>query len=139
MSEDTTSSNRNTTAMIAARRAAAASKEKAVEDAIKALPRERQPLTVTGVAARAGVSRSYLSRHPSLGPRIRQAAGRRPLHAAAQADVPSTIEATLRHHIRSIKEGHQQELTRLRDQVKTLEGENARLRGELITTRAVQR
>ena len=124
---------RSTTAMIAARRRVVEAKEKAVVDAISALTRERRPLTVTGVAARAGVSRSYLSRHPTLGPRIRQAAGSPPLHAAPDPHVPSSIEAALRHHIRALKAGHQQELARLRDRVKTLEGENARLRGELIT------
>lgn len=129
---------RSTTAMIAARRRDAKAKEKAVVDAISALTRQRQPLTVTSVAARAGVSRSYLSRHPTLGPRIRQAAGNPPLHAAPASHVPTSIEATLRHHIRALKTGHQQELARLRDQVRTLQRENARLRGELITTNRAQ-
>ena len=61
----------STAAMIAARRAAAAAKEAAVERALTTLVRRRATITISAVAAHAGVSRSYLSRHATLGPKPR--------------------------------------------------------------------
>ncbi len=69
--------------MIAARQAMAATKEQAVLAALRALTRDRHPVNITAVANRSGVSRAYLSRHPTLGPRIRKAAGTNTLSAAA--------------------------------------------------------
>lgn len=92
----------------------AATKEEAVLTALRALTRGRHPVTITAVANRAGVSRAYLSRHPTLGPRARKAAGTVPLSAAAPppGEAP-TIEATLRTHIRALNAGHREELARL--------------------------
>lgn len=124
-----------TTAMIAARRREAAAKAAAVEQALARLIRRRDPITISAVAAQANVSRSYLSRHPSLGPKVRAAAttgAARPTPVPAQ---PDTVEAALRHHTRALQRLHEEQLAALRDQLRSLERENASLRGELITCR----
>lgn len=118
--------------MIAARKAAAATKERAALDAIRALTKARQPVTFTAVAARAGVSRAYLSRHPALGTRIRDANTVRTPHLH-QPERPSSVEAALRTHIRAMQSAHHEELSALRREVRRLEHENATLRGELIS------
>jgi len=124
---------RTTEPMIAARQAAAAAKERAVAEAIATLTRARQPVTISAVAARAGVSRSYLSRQPVLGPRIRRTPAGAPLRPVPAAE-PSSVEAALRHHIRALQAAHDQQISHLRHRVNALEGENARLRGQLIAT-----
>ena len=122
----------STTAMIAARRRDAARKEAAVEQALGRMVRRREPITVSGVAARAGVSRSYLSRHPVLGDKVRGAATASPPRTARSTDQPTTVEAALRHHIRGLQAAQEKQLTSLRAQLRGLEQENAALRGELL-------
>lgn len=130
---------RNTGPMIAARQASVAAKEDAVLAALRALTRDGRPVTITAVANRAGVSRAYLSRHPILGPRIRKAANTTALSAvAARPGQPSTIEATLRTHIRSLTAGHRDELNELRGRIRTLEAHNANLRGQLLSASAAE-
>ena len=124
-----------TTAMIAARRREAAAKEVAAERALAGLVRRREPITISAVAAAANVSLAYLSRHPTLGPKIRAAADANPSRPAAVSGHPATVEAALRHHIRGIQAAHQEQLAALRDRLRRLERENAALRGELVTIR----
>lgn len=123
----------STTAMIAARRREAARKEAAVEQALGRMVRRREPITISAVAARAGVSRSYLSRHPILGDKVRRAATTSPPRPARSTDQPATVEAALRHHIRGLQAAQETQLTSLRAQLRSLEQENAVLRGELLT------
>ena len=118
--------------MIAARKAAASAKERASLDAIRALIKARESVTFTSVAARAGVSRAYLSRHPTLANRIRNAATSA-LPRLAEPSPPSSVEAALRTHIRAMQAAHHDELSQLRRDLRRLEHENAVLRGELIS------
>lgn len=123
----------STAAMIAARRAAAAAKDAAVERALTTLVRRRATITISAVAAHAGVSRSYLSRHATLGPKIRAASTSAPLQPSTAATAqPASVEAALRHHIRSVQAGHADHVAALRAQLRGLEHENAALRGELL-------
>lgn len=122
----------STAAMIAARRADATRKEAAVEQALSGLVRRREPVTISGVADRAGVSCSYLSRHPTLGPKVRAAGTTARARPTPAPDQPSSVEAALRHHIRGLQVAHQEQLAALRTQLRRLEHENASLRGELL-------
>lgn len=124
---------RATTAMIEARRASAADKEHAAHKAIAALTRRHESLTITAVAIEAGVSRSYLSRHRVLSAKIRAAAGTAPVRLEPAASRPTTVEAALRHHVRTLQKAHDEQVARLRNVVRALERENAHLRGELIS------
>lgn len=121
----------STAAMIAARRAAVAAKELAVEQALATLVRRRAPITISAVAAHAGVSRSYLSRHPTLGPKVRATATPTDTPRPAPAQ-PASVESALRHHIRALQADHADQLAGLRAQLRGLEHENAALRGELL-------
>ena len=125
-------SGTSTPAMIAARRADAAAKQAAVEQALATLVRRRAPITISAVAAHAGVSRSYLARHPTLGPKVRAAsAAARPLTSPAPTP-PASVESALRHHIRALQAGHADQVAGLRTRLRGLEHENAALRGELL-------
>lgn len=101
---------------------------------------KRRSVTITSVAQRVGVARPYLSRHPSLGPRVRQTTNTTPVSAVSPSQgEPGTIEATLRRHIRALNAGHSDELAELEQRVRTLEAHNANLRGQLLTSTAFKR
>lgn len=107
----------------AARREATRTKATA---AVAALVRERQPVTFSAVAERAGVSRGYLYRTPDLARTIRTERDRSPAVAPAPTAGCGSVEAALREHIRRLEAKHAQEVRALRE-------ENQRLRRQLQT------
>ena len=97
---------------------------KRANDAIEALDRSGQPVTFAGVAAAAGVSRSWLYRQPdirALVDRLRDASS---LPGAAPAGQRATMES-----LRSRAEAYRTEITRLRAENTMLRDEAARRLG----------
>lgn len=125
--------------LIAARRARAEQAHNKAHAALAAMVRVREPITFAAVAARAGVSREFLYRHPELAAKIRTARNTTPLTAASDsAEENRPVLAALREHIRRLEADHA-------TQVQALRAENAQLRrqlesalGELLATSARQ-
>lgn len=122
-------------ALIAARRARAQRAHDQALTALKAMTRAREPITFAAVAARAGVSREFLYRHPDLADKIRQARHDTPtpLAPAPHASEGSPLSA-LRAHIRRLEAQHAHELSALRNENKRLRAELELALGQLIAS-----
>lgn len=125
--------------MIAARRLASQNAITRAEKALRDMIRKGDAVTVSAVAARAGVSRGWLSRHPDLGPKIRsnRAARAAPLATGNDESDPSPI-AALREHIRRQQLHHERELSKARARAYELEQQLQAALGEVIRLRENQ-
>jgi hypothetical protein len=95
----------------------------AVLNAIRQLDRAAHPVTVAGVAALAGVDRSYIYDHPDLLDQIRQQRGTTPVKLAPRPAAERSTLASLQARLASAHE----EITRLN-------AENRKLRDRLAVT-----
>lgn len=125
------------TALAKATAERAANKRKAAERALKDLVKTGQPVTVTAVARRAGVSANYLYQHRDLYEKIAQHRDTtrgvsRPINPA---EGPGTIESTLRVHIRNLEAQHNQTVAELRQELASAEQRIQHLTAEIIRLR----
>lgn len=93
-----------------------AQRRSAVIAAIRKLDRTGQPITVAGVAARAGVDRSYIYAHPELLAEIRQRRAATPIKLAPRPAAESSTVASLQARLASAHE----EIARLKTENHTL-------------------
>jgi hypothetical protein len=97
-----------------------AQRRNAVIAAIRKLDRDAQPVTVAGVAALAGVDRSYIYDHPDLLEQIRQQRNTTPVNLAPRPVAERSTLASLQARLT----GAHEEITRLKT-------ENRKLRDRL--------
>jgi hypothetical protein len=100
-----------------------AQRRTAVLNAIRQLDRAAHPVTVAGVAALAGVDRSYIYDHPDLLEQIRQQRNTTPVKLAPRPVAERSTLASLQARLTSAHE----EMTRLK-------AENRKLRDRLAVT-----
>jgi hypothetical protein len=100
-----------------------AQRRTAVLNAIRQLDRAAHPVTVAGVAALAGVDRSYIYDHPELLDQIRQQRNTTPIRLAPRPTAERSTLASLQARLTSAHE----EITRLK-------AENRKLRDRLAVT-----
>lgn len=125
--------------MIEARRRASTQAVARAERALKDMVRAGEPITISAVAARAKVSRGWLSRHPDLAPKVRN---QRQLPIAATNYDPAVPRepagsplAALREHLRREEQRHQNELAVTRARIHDLERQLQAALGEVIRLR----
>lgn len=125
------------TALAKATAERAASKRNAAERALKDLVKTGQPVTVTAVARRAGVSANYLYQHRDLYEKIAQ-------HRDTTRGVPrpintsegsGRIESALRVHIRQLEAQNQQTVAELRQELAVAQQQIQHLTAEIIRLR----
>ena len=92
-------------------------------NAIRQLDRAAEPVTVAGVAALAGVDRSYIYAHPDLLEQIRQQRNTTPVKLAPRPVAERSTLASL--HAR---------LTSAHEEISRLKAENRKLRDRLAVT-----
>jgi hypothetical protein len=97
-----------------------AQRRNAVLNAIRQLDRAAHPVTVAGVAALAGVDRSYIYDHPDLLEQIRQQRGTTPVKLAPRPVAERSTLASL-----------QARLASAHDEITRLKAENRKLRDRL--------
>jgi Family of unknown function (DUF6262) len=95
----------------------------AVLNAIRQLDRAAHPVTVAGVAALAGVDRSYIYDHPDLLEQIRQQRDTTPVKLAPRPVAERSTLASL-----------QARLTSAHEEIARLKAENRKLRDRLAVT-----
>ena len=100
-----------------------AQRRSAVMNAIRQLGRAAHPITVAGVAALAGVDRSYIYDHPELLDQIRQQRDTTPVKLAPRPAAERSTLASL-----------QARLTSAHDEIARLKAENRTLRDRLAVT-----
>ncbi len=120
----------DTTPLASARQRMAQATAERAEKALATMIRDRDPITFTAVAQRAGVSREYLYRHPELCQRIKQARQTAPRQLSSTAGKTEGVVAALRDHIRRQDRAHQ-------DTLRQLAADNADLRRQLETALGV--
>lgn len=115
----------------------AATKRRATERAFKDLVRAGQPVTVTAVARKAGVSANYLYQHRDLYEKIarHRDTSRGVSRPINPAEGPGTIESTLRVHIRNLEAQHNQTVAELRQELASAEQRIQHLTAEIIRLR----
>jgi hypothetical protein len=97
-------------ALAAFQRQRSAQRRSAVTAAIRKLDRTAEAITVAGVAARAGVDRSYIYGHPDLLAEIRQRRTAAPVPLAPRPAVDRSTLASLKARLA----GAHQEIARLK-------------------------
>ena len=125
------------TALAKATAERAAAKREAAERALKDLVKTGQPVTVTAVARKAGVSANYLYQHRDLYEKIAH-------HRDTSRGVPrpvdpsagsGRIESALRVHIRQLEAQNQQTVTELRQELADAQQQIQHLTSEIIRLR----
>lgn len=114
-----------------------ATKRKAAERALKDLIKSGQPVTVTAVARKAGVSANYLYQHRDLYDRIAEHRDttRGVPRSVNPSDSAGRIESALRVHIRHLEAQHQQTVTELRCELADAQRRIQHLTAEIIHLR----
>lgn len=127
---------KNTQALHAAARHRTEHAEQAVTQALRTARRSGDPVTITGLAAAAGVSPDFIYTHPRLRAQaeaLRQA--RRPgpgaasEHSHSDADVAaSNLVRALQQQLAQQRRAHREEVTELKAALAAALGENLTLR-----------
>lgn len=109
---------------------------RAIEDAIRALRKGRQPVNVNAVARAAGVTRKTIYKHTDLLERIRAHAKRpRSVNLQTAAD-DNAIVAALRHELATQRSRYEAEINQIREQLKDRERALAAAHGEIDRLKA---
>ncbi|MFF4509058.1 DUF6262 family protein [Streptomyces sp. NPDC001401] len=131
------SRNRSVQALTDAARQRSTAAEQAVQKALRQARKDNTPITVTGLAAAAGVSTDFIYRHPAL--RAQVEALRRTRRAAPSAQsnatdveaASSTLVRRLSQQLADARRTHHQEVTELRKALEVAHGELLTLRRKL--------
>jgi surfactin synthase thioesterase subunit len=117
--------------------------EQAEQAVVRALVEARKtdgPITLTGLATKAGVSTDFIYRHRELRAQVealRRSRGRSPAHVAARHDIEfseSTLIRRLSHQLAELRRRHREEITELRRALAAAHGELLYLRQKLDDT-----
>jgi hypothetical protein len=111
--------------------------ENAVKRALGESRKARTPVTVTGIAAAAGVSTDFIYRHRELRPQVEALRRAHPASAAAAADASemaaadSTLVRRLSQQLADTRRRHREEIAELRRALEAAHGELLILRRQL--------
>jgi hypothetical protein len=128
--------SKNTQALLAAARRRTEQAEQAVTQALRAARRSGEPVSITGLAAAAGVSPDFIYTHPWLRAQaeaLRQA--RRPGPGTAREQSHSDADAAASNLVRALQQqlaqqrrAHREEVAELKAALTAALGENLTLR-----------
>ncbi|MBP2644331.1 MAG: hypothetical protein H6Q67_2218 [Firmicutes bacterium] len=121
------SHQRSTDSMVEFNKGKSISKSKAVDDAIKRLIKNSQPINFNSVVAEAGVSKSYLYNHPDHRRRIEELRQQQTGRTSQKLSRSEKSDASKDVIIASLKKRIQE----IENRVSLLESENKKLRGKI--------
>ncbi|MER5549681.1 DUF6262 family protein [Streptomyces sp. NPDC002589] len=111
--------------------------EQAVQKALRKARKDNKPITVTGLAAAAGVSTDFIYRHPALRAQVealRRARRTAPSAQSNTSDVEaavSTLVRRLSQQLADARRTHREEVAELRKALEAAHGELLTLRRKL--------
>lgn len=131
------SRNRSIQALTDAAQQRTTAAEQAVQKALRKARKENKPITVTGLAAAAGVSTDFIYRHPTLRAQVevlrrtRRAAPSPQSNATDVEAASSTLVRRLSQQLAEARRTHREEVTELRKALEVAHGELLTLRRKL--------